>query len=173
MNTQILTPLFVLGLASACFAQLEAKTNTRTSTRQNTPVYRTIVTYNGAVCIATPNYDLMPDGRFIFKSQGMRFDSASYFWSPAIHDNVVRRSHYDGRILGQTSQYWPPLATTTQPRVSTPTKRQTLKPNKNPYFGSGSQKATRNTKPNIRSTNQKQLPQLMRCPNGSYAVICQ
>jgi len=172
---ELISLLIVFGFASICSAQFESTSNiaTQKPTRSpGTPVYRTIVTYDGSVRFSTPTYELMPNGRVIVKRQGMRFDGAGYFWSPTIHDNVVRRNHYENRILGTTSQYWPPLQ---QSNTVAHQPTNTLKSYTNPYFGTGTLRVTRRqTQPSsARMTNNQQRTQWVKCPNGSYAIICQ
>lgn len=92
--------------------------------------YRTVITYNGAVSLSTPQYDLMSNGRVIFKQQDMRFDGAGYFWSPSVPDEAVRRRHYAGWVVGGQNEYWSPttgLRSGSEPKRS-PT-RKVLGPN--------------------------------------------
>lgn len=157
--------VFTLAANAMCTGQM--------ATRAPTPAIRTIINYNGAVCVATPNYDLMSNGRIIFKRDGVRFDGSGYFWSPAIPDNLVRRGHYEGRIVGTQNQYWPPL-TQTQPSGWQP-HRITFQHSASPYFGSGghpaNRSAYRSTATNYPTTTQKSA-HFVRCANGSYAVYC-
>ena len=159
--TSAIAPGFCVATSSNCSAQTQ-------------PGFRTIITYNGSVCVATPTYDLMPDGRVVFKRQGMRFDGSGYFWSTAVRDSVVRRNYYATRIVGTPAQHWPPLAPA--PAASRVARRDslTLQPNSNPYFGSGQQFPTRTSNPQSRREviGTRSRMQLVRCPNGSYAVTC-
>ena len=139
------------------------------------PNYRTIITYNGDVCISTPGYDLMPNGQFIFKRGGMRFDGAGYFWSPAVRDNIVRRNQIGTRIVGTTNQYWPPLVPNSTPAATPTWKPTTPWLPANPYFGTGMHTVARShaDSSNARAVPNKQhRTQLVRCPNGSYAIFC-
>lgn len=160
--------IVTLGASTVCAAQ--------SPLFRNPPAispYRRIVTYNGVVCIATPNYDLMSNGQVIYKRQGMRFDGLGYFWSPSIPDKVVRRNHLETRIIGTANQYWPPLTSTSAPTLNQPRIART--PNSNPYFGTGTHTAIRNHEhrsANQTATSQSRV-QIMRCPNGSYAIYCQ
>ena len=170
--------LLLLACGSVCHAQFETIPNIASQTPtggRTKAVHRTIITYNGAVCLSTPSYELMPNGQVIFKHQGMRFDGSGYFWSPSIPDSIVRRNHYETRIVGTTNQYWPPLTPTTQSFLPNIRRNQiSLKPNTNPYFGSGTHTVTRrDNQPSTRMrTGTSKSARLVRCPNGSYAIIC-
>ena len=103
----------LLGLVTVCgvvatgHAQVTApQTLTPRSTADSS--YRTVITYNGAVSLSTPQYDLMSNGRVIFKQQDMRFDGSGYFWSPSVPDEAVRRRHYAGWVVGGRNEYWSP-----------------------------------------------------------------
>ncbi len=186
---RLLPVLLAIGVSSACMAQFPSMPNMPSripSTRKATPRYRTIITYNGGVCIAAPNYDVMPSGQVIYKHQGMRFDGAGYFWSPSVRDNIVRRNRYATRIVGTANQYWPPLAPTPSSSngvvlnsaVNTPPAGATASVRK-----PGDYRANRRTVapsataatvvPQTGSNRTANTtPRLVRCPNGSYAIIC-
>lgn len=182
LKIRLMSMLFVIAVASLSYGQTNS-TSIISQPESSKPVYRTIITYNGVVCLATPNYDLMTNGQIVFKNQGMRFDGSGYFWSPAIRDNPVRRNRYGGRIVGTTKQYWPPLTQTGtppanqftfQPNTNPYFGSKTTKTNRNPYFGTGTQTVTRReTRLPTRATpTQQTSPRFVQCPNGSYAVIC-
>ena len=166
-----LVPLIVAGLVSTGAAQTSVNSavpqfgSTRTQTFN-----RTMITYNGVVCVTSPNYEVMPSGQVIFKHDGMRFDGSAYFRSPAMRDNVVRRNHYESRIIGTTSEFWPPLTPTTARKVETSWK--SYKPIDNPYFGSGTQTTSGRASRYLKRSTTAKGAQLQRCPNGSYAIFC-
>ena len=137
------------------------------------PVYRTVITYDGSVCLATPTYDLMLNGQVIFKHQGMRYDGSGYFWSDAIHDQPMRQNHFEHRIVGTQNQYWPPIPTGNQ-RWPTTVKRLSVQPSGNAYFGPGSRSLRRGQiRSPSRVVSQIESAHLVRCPNGTYAITCQ
>lgn len=175
--SDLLAILILLMSTSVCHAQFESIPNVATQVANNTRTkrpYRTIVTYNGVVCISTPSYDLMPSGQVIFKHQGMRFDGSGYFWSPAVRDSIVRRNRFGTRIVGTSNQYWPPMVQDSTSGRTTRKNLLTLQPTNNLYFGSGKQtvvrQPTKQMRKRIPTTNNR--TQLVRCPNGSYAIIC-
>ena len=113
--TTLLVLVFVFVAAMDATAQTRSNFSPQTSSR---PYYRTIVTYNGQVCLATEHYDIMGSGKVVFKQNGLRFTDRGYVWSPAVPDRVVRQGHYASRIVGTQKSYWPPLV---QPSPTTAT----------------------------------------------------
>lgn len=117
-----------LSLASFVNCEGQVKAPMRQSAAKlATPVYRTIITYDGRVCIAAPHFDVMADGTVVFKEQGMRFSESGYFWSPAIPDKIVRRGHYTDRIVGASTKYWPPVDSNGRLLASPPSPQPTLR----------------------------------------------
>lgn len=176
-KSKTLSFLFLLGITSLCFGQFETIPNISTQaprSRSFNSRHRTVVTYNGNVCIATPHYDLMPSGQVVFKRGGMRFDGSGYFWSPVVRDNIVRRNHLETRVIGTTNQYWPPVTGTTASTVTPTSSALTVKSQANPYFGTGTQAVTRTQTPSAKTRVQstQTRARLVKCPNGSYAIVC-
>lgn len=163
--------LLVLANGTFCHAQFAtAPSITAQQPFVVAPTYRTIVTYNGAICLSTPSYEVMPDGQFIFKRQGMRLDGYGYFWSPSIRDDIVRRNRLTTRVVGRSNEFWPPVASAASSNAVVAQRQITALPLSNPYFGAGLPSGTSPSQSSTSSASQS--ARIVRCPNGSFAIYC-